>query len=123
VEKRKAPKAALVLALGAARTIRDVEKAAHHALHEVGDEASYRAGMMEKCRLLSGLPEAVSDSLMEAEGADADYFASGLENFARKASQAMSLGSVFYMAALLYPEDYADGDPNDLEEFLDMFES
>jgi len=121
VEKRKAPKAALVLALGAARTIRDVEKAAHHALHEAGDEASYRAGMMEKCRLLSGLPEAVSDYLMDADGPEAEAFAAGLENFARKAAQAMSINSVFYMSALLYPEDYAEGDPNDLETFLDSF--
>lgn len=117
----KVPSAALVLALDAARTIRDVEKAALQALHEGNDEASYRAGMLEKCRLLSGLPEAVSDFLMDADGPEAEAFATGLEDFARKAAQAMSLNSVFYMSALLYPEEYADGDPNDLEAFLARF--
>jgi hypothetical protein len=123
VEKMKIPAEALAMALDAADAVRHMEKAANRALHENGDEASYRAGMVEKCRLLKELPEAVSDLLLEAEGAAADAFCQGLENFGRKASQAMSLGSVFYMSALLYPEDYSDGDLNDLESFLEGFAS
>jgi hypothetical protein len=43
----------------------------------------------------------------------------GLRRFARSAGTALSLNSVFYMSALLYPEDYCEGEPNDLEAFLE----
>ncbi len=121
MEKMKIPMEALAMARDAANAVRHMEKAANKALHEHGDEASYRAGMAEKCRLLMELPEAVSDLLMEAEGEDVEAFCKGLENFGRKASQATSIGSVFFMSALLYPEDYKDGDLNDLERFLEDF--
>ena len=45
------------------------------------------------------------------------------EDFARRAGMALSLESIFFMGALLYPEDYQDGDRNDLERFLDRFEA
>ncbi len=38
-----------------------------------------------------------------------------LERFAQNASQALAIGSVFYMYALLYPDNHVKGEPNDLE--------
>ena len=43
--------------------------------------------------------------------------------FSFSAGKALDLGSVFYMKALLYPEDYADGDNNDLENFIVQLEN
>jgi len=58
----------------------------------------------------------------EAEPPEAEEFLAGLADFARRAGQAMDLGSIFYMTALLYPEDYVAGEKNDLERFLDAFD-
>ncbi len=38
-----------------------------------------------------------------------------LERFAENASRALSIGSVFYMYALLYPDNHIKGEPNDLD--------
>ncbi len=46
-------------------------------------------------------------------------FETGLNSFAMRAAQALELSSIFYMAALLYPDDYKEGDRNDLELFID----
>lgn len=35
------------------------------------------------------------------------------------ASTALRIGSVFFMTALLYPEDYKPGDLNDLEAYIE----
>jgi len=43
----------------------------------------------------------------------------GLKRFADSADNALSLDSVFYMSALLYPEDYHEGEANDLELFAE----
>ena len=43
--------------------------------------------------------------------------------FSFSAGKALDLNSVFYMSALLYPEDYADGDTNDLENFIIQLEN
>ena len=46
-------------------------------------------------------------------------FETGLNSFAMRAAQALELSSIFYMSALLYPENYREGDRNDLELFID----
>ena len=122
--KRKIPKAALELAQDAARRVRELEAAASRALHEQGDTAAHRAELTQKCLVLEALPEeaaGLAGSGGDAEGAA--VFVAGLEDFARRAGMALSLESIFFMGALLYPEDYQDGDPNDLERFLGRFEA
>ena len=69
--------------------------------------------------LLMELPDLVDPFL---EGMVKDIRAeieTGLKSFARRASQALELSSIFYMSALLYPDDYREGDRNDLELFID----
>jgi len=121
--KRRIPKAALDLALDAARRVRELEASASRALHDSGDTAAHRADLTRKCLVLEALPEEAADLAggEDAEGAAA--FVAGLEDFARRAGMALSLESIFFMGALLYPEDYQDGDPNDLERFLGRFEA
>ena len=101
--------------------IRDIEKRASATLHDQGDETGYRRLMREKCDILMGLPAAGQALLAGATGAACDELRAELASFAARAGQAVKIGSVFYMAALLYPDDYKPGDPNDLEETVARF--
>ncbi|NMC48319.1 MAG: hypothetical protein GYA47_02645 [Desulfovibrio sp.] len=115
------PAPALDAARQAARRVRELEARADEALHGKGDAAGHRALMIEKCETLADLPETVEPLLGKTPGPAAEEFLSGLADISRRAGQALDLGSIFYMTALLYPEDYAEGDQNDLERFLDGF--
>ena len=100
---------------------RDVRRMEEEALRDLGQKnvQGYREGMRRKAELLAGLPKAsvpVLDGLPEDV---AQAIRAGLWRFARNAGNALSLDSVFYMSALLYPEDHREGDPNDLELFLE----
>lgn len=121
--KGKVPKAAWDKVRDAARRIRDLEAAASRALEDAGDTAAHRAGLTQKCLALEALPGEVAASMAGTTTDGAAAFAAGLEDFARRAGMALSLESIFFMGALLYPEDYRDGDANDLERFLDRFEA
>lgn len=105
----------------AAERVRELEARAGEALHAKGDAAGHRELMIEKCQTLADLPEIVEPLLGKSPGPAAEEFLAGLAEFARRAGQALDLGSIFYMSALLYPEEYAQGDPNDLERFVDGF--
>jgi hypothetical protein len=123
--KRKVPKAALELVSGAARHIRELEASASQALHGAGDTAAHRADLTQKCLVLEALSEDVAALLAASDApasGDVAALTAGLEDFSRRAGMALSLESIFFMGALLYPDDYHDGDPNDLERFLDRFE-
>lgn len=119
----KVPGAALAVAREAARRIRALEAAALAALHDGNDTAAHRAGMTEKCLVLEALPGEVEAQLPDPATPDTTAFAAGLEDFAKRAGMALSLESIFFMGALLYPDDYQDGELNDLERFLDRFEA
>ncbi|WP_034643662.1 hypothetical protein [Desulfovibrio inopinatus] len=97
--------------------IRNVERDAAVALHENNDEPAYRAAMAQKAENLIELAEKGGKELQGIpEFVD---IAASLAGFGQRAEQALNLDSVFYMSALLYPEDYRDGDKNDLERFAD----
>jgi len=101
-----------------AREVRRVEGQALHEL-ERQNARGYRDGMRRKAELLAGLPKA-SVPLIDGLPEDAaQAVREGLWRFARNAGNALSLDSVFYMSALLYPEDYREGEANDLERFLE----
>lgn len=115
------PGQAMRAALQAAARVRELEARAGEALHGRADTAAHRALMVQKCETLAELPETVEPLLGESPGPAAEEFLAGLADFSRRAGQALDLGSIFYMTALLYPEDYAEGDKNDLERFLEAF--
>lgn len=100
-----------------ASAVRELETQALKALNELKNEGEYRRLMKEKALLLISLPEAGAacvELLGEPQGRK---ILSTLKRFSKSASSAVSIGSVFFMSALLYPEDYKEGDPNDLEIF------
>ena len=113
---------ALKLLGDTAADIRRLEAEAAEALHGRADKAAHREMMLEKCELLADLPENAQDALgAEASTPEGRRLLTGAEGFARRANQALDLESIFYMSALLYPDDYQDGDPNDLERFIGTF--
>ncbi len=104
-----------------ARSIRELEKDALEALHGRGDKETHRFNMMEKCELLAELPEH-AEPYLKGDDPTTERLRTGLKDFARRANMALDLESIFFMSALLYPDDYQDGEPNDLERFLLRFE-
>ena len=101
-----------------AREVRRIEKQALHEL-EGQDTQGYRDEMRRKAELLAALPKASIPVVSGLPEDAAQAIQAGLWSFARNASNALSLNSVFYMSALLYPEDYSAGEANDLEVFLE----
>jgi hypothetical protein len=102
-----------------AEKIRRIEDEAREALFTRDDPETHRQKLQEKTMLLMELPELVGafcDGMAKDVRAE---FETGLNSFAMRAEQAWELSSIFYMSALLYPEDYREGDPNDLELFID----
>lgn len=102
-----------------AQAIRGLEAEAQTALHENGDQQAYRAKYLDKIILLQELPETLEPFLGKLPDATAARIAARAEGFANRASQAESVGSIFFMYALLYPDDYQDGQPNDLEAWIE----
>jgi hypothetical protein len=106
----------------AAKRIRDIEDEAREALFLRDDPEAYRQKLQEKTMLLMELSEIIGpfcEGMPKDAGEECE---TGLNSFGMRAAQAMELSSIFYMSALLYPEDYKEGDPNDLELFIDRFQ-
>jgi hypothetical protein len=99
----------------------DVRRIEEQALGEMARNniQGYRDEMRRKAELLAGLPKASIPFVGGLPKDSAQAIQEGLWRFARSAGNALSLDSVFYMSALLYPEDHREGEPNDLEIFLE----
>ncbi|TIH12970.1 hypothetical protein D0S45_16755 [Marinifilum sp. JC120] len=97
-----------------ATQVREIESLGRKALYAGNDEDAYRDFMRQKAMKLAGLADEVAS---QAQLVD-DALKERIELFSFSASQALKVGSVFFMSALLYPEDYREGDPNDLENFV-----
>ena len=99
----------------------NLETEAERVLHEDKDTDKYKALMCQKAMFLQSLPE---EAEKHASGLPENVAAaamSRLDQFAANASRALSLDSVFYMYALLYPDDHKKGEPNDLDRLAATF--
>lgn len=85
-----------------------------------GNQDSYIGIMKQKARLLASLYVKASPYLdnMDSEEA-ADYAERGLSVYSYNANKALELNSVFYMSALLFPDEYKQGELHNLEIFRD----
>jgi len=90
--------------------VRELEKQGQTLLRDQGQKA-YEDIMRQKATLLAALADDVKKQFGNVGGEQMRR----LERFSFNAQTALSIGSVFYMSALLYPEDYEAGEPNDLE--------
>lgn len=100
------------------RQVRDIENSAHDLLHNAGDEAGYRKAMRDKAELLAGLSAAAAPFLDSIGMERRPMIEHRLDMFSQSARRSLDIGSVFYMSALLYPDDHKPGEPNTLESWL-----
>ena len=96
----------------AADRVRNIETRAAAALKTQG-QAAYEEAMREKAELLAGLSGDAGGRFPDLD----EPLAARLRRFSASARRSLDIGSVFFMSALLYPEDYREGEPNDLERF------
>ncbi len=101
-----------------AEKIRELEKKADKILEESYDLDQYRSLLEQKAQMLVALPEAAEPFLSQLPHQTGAAVEQRLNTFARNAQQALGIGSVFFMRQLLYPEDYREGQANDLESFI-----
>jgi hypothetical protein len=69
--------------------------------------------------ILMDLPDEAQRCLKGIDPTAARSIKNGLKDFKQRAEQALNLSSIFYLSALLYPEDYKVGERNDLERFVE----
>lgn len=100
------------------RRISEIETAALKHLHEAGDEAAYRDSMRTKAKLLASLAANAAPHLDDLPLEVRPMIEHRLDMFAQSAQRSLDIGSVFYMSALLYPDDHQPGQPNNLEIWL-----
>jgi len=100
-----------------AAMVKTLEAEAEALIHDKKDQAGYAAKMREKALLLSELAEDAKPFTEVLDPALKRAAADRLERFAGSASMSLSVGSVFFMSALLYPDDHRPGEPNDLENY------
>lgn len=102
-----------------ARAVRAIEAQAEEIIHGTGDQSGYEKAMRQKAEMLAALADEAKTfisalpSPLPAQLADAAN--QHLGDFSANAANALRIGSVFYMSALLYPDEHKPGEPNNLE--------
>ncbi len=96
--------------------LHNLEREAERVLQQEKDTEKYKALMCQKAMFLQALPEEAEDRADLLPDDTADMVMERLEYFSGNASRALRVGSVFFMYALLYPDDHKKGDPNDLDK-------
>lgn len=82
------------------------------------DDDAYRRCMQEKAEFLQSLFPQAEKLLGELPGSIKEYPLTVLQRFSNNAASALRIGSVFFMSALLFPDDHKPGEPNDLDRFF-----
>lgn len=98
--------------------IATIEADAQAKLHDQNDPDGYRQAMSAKAELLAALPAAALPHLDDLPMEMRPMVEHRLDMLASSAKRSLEIGSVFFMSALLYPEDHQAGEPNDLERWL-----
>lgn len=100
-----------------AATVRRLEEEGDKVIQSEG-QLAFQVKLEEKAELLGALGEKAWILTEKVGGELGDEIAQRLEQFSTSASTALRIGSVFFMTALLYPEDHKPGEPNDLENYI-----
>ncbi|MCF8029651.1 MAG: hypothetical protein K9K39_02010 [Desulfohalobiaceae bacterium] len=104
-----------------AKIIRDLEAEAKRKLQEEQDQEAYNRLLREKARTIHSLLYEVQEALEGLPEEEQDQLESALENMGIRASQALEVDSPFFMSMLLYPDDYTEGEENELEKLISNF--
>jgi hypothetical protein len=97
--------------------VRRLEEEGDALLQSEGQRA-FQIKAEAKAELLAALAEEAWKLTEQLEGDQGKAIAQRLEQFSMSASTSLRIGSVFFMTALLYPEDHKPGEPNDLDVFI-----
>ena len=103
------------------KNVRELEQQAHTALYVQNDSDAHRRHMLAKANLLQNLPGEYSSLLTACSVTYPQQAATAkraIDGFSRSAAGALELNSIFYMSALLYPDDHKEGEPNNLERLI-----
>lgn len=99
--------------------IKNLETKAAAVLADNYDLELYHNLLKEKAEALRDIHDLGQDLSGDLDDDLQKLLRDRLGGFSHAALKALQLDSVFYMAALLYPEDYQPGAKNDLESFID----
>lgn len=95
--------------------LRNLEEEAARVLQQDKNTDKYKALMCQKAMFLQALPAEAGKLVTALPEAVANEAFERLEQFSANASRALGLDSVFYMSALLYPDNHKKGEPNNLD--------
>ena len=84
-----------------------------------GEQFAFQAKLEKKAELLAALARKGAPMTDQIGGELGRSIDDRLDQFSTSAATALRIGSVFFMTALLYPEDHKPGEPNDLETFIE----
>lgn len=93
------------------------------ALMEAGDIPGYTAKMRARAESLAALANDAAAPLAALPEPLRDRLAAALKRFSQSAAMALRLDSVFFMSALLYPDEHKPGEPDNLALFIDQLEA
>lgn len=99
--------------------IRKLEAEAAAILTDNYNLRAYHDLLEQKARILHDISDLGRDLTWDLDIDLQKLLRDRLGGFSHAALKALHLDSVFYMAALLYPENYQPGTKNDLEIFID----
>ena len=94
------------------------EAKALEALHDNNDETAYRELMRERAENLAGLCDDAAPLLEALPPPLRERTGYRLEQFSQGARNALRLNSIFYMSALLYPDEHQKGEPDNLARLI-----
>jgi len=100
------------------RDLKKTESDALAALHDNKDEAGYRALMRERAERLAALAAEGKKLLQGVPDPLHTDVSLRLSRFSQNARRSLELDSVFYMSALLYPDEHKPGDPDNMERLI-----
>ena len=89
---------------------------------DAGDTPGHNELMRRKAELLAAMAEDAKPLLEPLPGEARFNYALALEGFSASARMSLRLNSVFYMSALLYPDDHKPGKPDNLTLCTDSME-
>lgn len=100
------------------QTIQRLEQQAQDAIYKDGDEQAYRGKMRARAELIAALDSDAAALVADLPGSIREEAESALNCFARGGRNALRIESVFYMSALLYPDEHKPGEPDNLQLLL-----
>lgn len=103
--------------------IKRLEREAYVALYDNKDEQQYRALMVERAEAIAALDADSEEAFASVEEPLLSGVQSRLRMFAKGGRNALRLESIFYMSALLYPDEHVQGEPDNLERLISELES